>query len=114
MGVLNAAANAPAAPIGTRSLTRAGDNFSHWPMTGADTEHAGQKLPDWHARWDMTLVKMKRGFRLRHAAAAHAVEHAREQHTGDDADQRWNEEGPRRRRYQSEQQVVRSLDPQAE
>ena len=35
IGVLNAAASAPAAPTGTSSFKRAGDSRNHWPITDA-------------------------------------------------------------------------------
>ena len=110
-GVLNAAASAPAAPTGTRSRTRSGEqvqpladdrreagaDLHRRPLAAhrvarPDAQHAGEELAERDAAGDHAAREVVGRLGLGHAAAAHVRKHLRQQHARDDADEHGDRE----------------------
>ena len=79
-------------------------------MAGADAQHAGDELAEWHVGGDHTPGQVIRSFGLRNAAPANIWKHLGQQDSGDDAHQWRNGKEPETRRSEAEQPVARLFD----
>ena len=79
-------------------------------MAGADAQDAGQEFADGHPARDDAASEMVRRLGLRHAAATHVGEHARQQESGQEAHERWDRKQPQPRRSKPEQTVADLID----